>query len=54
LEMGSDYGGSVRIPAHYCGVYALKPTERLVSGAGYHPTPIDRPRGVRHMAWVCL
>lgn len=35
LDIGSDVAGSIRIPAHYCGVYGLKPTEHRVSGAGH-------------------
>ena len=33
--LGSDIGGSIRHPAHCCGVFGIKPTEHLVSTAGY-------------------
>jgi amidase len=34
LGIGSDSGGSIRLPAHYCGVAALKPTSGLVPSTG--------------------
>ena len=37
LELGSDIGGSLRVPAHYCGVYAHKPSLVLVPGRGQTP-----------------
>jgi amidase len=37
LSIGSDRGGSLRAPAHYCGVYAHKPTLGLVPGRGQAP-----------------
>ncbi len=35
LEAGSDIGGSIRNPAHYCGVYGHKPTFGICSPWGH-------------------
>ena len=37
LSIGSDIGGSLRTPAHFCGVYGHKPTLGLVAGRGMVP-----------------
>ncbi|MFC3097892.1 amidase family protein [Alteraurantiacibacter palmitatis] len=37
FELGSDIGGSIRIPAHFCGVYGHKPSYGLVPMRGHIP-----------------
>jgi amidase len=37
MAIGGDQGGSIRIPAAYCGVYGLKPTHGLVPYTGIFP-----------------
>ena len=39
LSIGSDIGGSLRTPAHFCGVYAHKPTLGLAATRGMVPPP---------------
>ncbi|WP_429423023.1 amidase family protein [Nocardia sp. GAS34] len=44
LSIGSDLAGSLRNPAHFCGVYAHKPTFGLVATRGMVPPPLRRCR----------
>ncbi len=37
LSLGSDIAGSLRTPAHFCGVYAHKPTLAVAAGRGMVP-----------------
>src|SRR3989440_965104 len=37
MAIGGDQGGSIRIPASYCGIYGLKPTHGLVPYTGVFP-----------------
>ena len=37
LSVGSDIGGSIRVPAHFCGVYGHKPTLDLIDMQGHLP-----------------
>ena len=39
LEAGSDIGSSIRNPAHYNGVFGLKPTWNVISKGGHELTP---------------
>ena len=43
LSLGSDVGGSIRVPAHFCGVFGHKPSLNVVPLAGSVPPPSGSP-----------
>lgn len=52
FDIGTDMQDSIRLPAAFCGVYGLKPTEHRVSLAGAFPNPGSAARSVWLMS--CL
>jgi len=59
LALGSDGGGSIRIPSSFCGVYGIKPTygripQTTVSLLGYISTFVQRGPIVRYVKDAAL
>ena len=52
LSIGSDIGGSLRNPAHYCGVFAHKPTHGLVASRGHTPPALPALPGERDLGVI--
>ena len=50
LGIGSDIGGSIRIPAHFCGIFGFKPTPGRLTYKGVIPASSRDEIGESHIA----
>lgn len=48
--LGTDAGGSIRLPAHFCGLAAIKPTSGRIPRTGLFPYPFGFRTALSHMA----
>jgi amidase len=47
LEVGSDIGGSIRVPAAFCGLYGHRPSDSALPRSGQFPfPPVPNPLGI--------
>ena len=49
LGLGTDAGGSIRVPAHFCGIAGLKPTSGRIPFTGLLPPAFGASARVRHV-----
>lgn len=49
IELGGDQGGSIRVPAHFCGICGICPTEHALPNRGHIRFP-GKPQGHRHVS----
>jgi amidase len=52
LGMGSDYRGSIRVPAHFCGIVGLKPSWGTIPNSGHMAPSIAMPPPLAHMSTI--
>jgi amidase len=52
LGLGTDAGGSIRLPAHFCGLAAIKPTSGRVPRTGQFPQPMGARAPVFHVSLI--
>ncbi len=52
LELGSDIGGSIRVPSHFCGIFGLKPTQNRVSTFGHIPELPGAPKTIHRLQTI--
>jgi amidase len=52
LSLGSDIGGSIRVPAHFCGIFGHKPSLGLIPLRGYSLPPAPAVPGQGDLAVV--
>ncbi len=52
LGVGTDAGGSIRVPAHFCGLAGIKPTSGRIPRTGQFPPPLGARAAIAHVSLI--